>query len=155
MSETPTETTDETTFVSGRGRRTALLLLTAAAQLDLDRHVVRSQRGGYRVPVAVAERYETLSKDLKDDEDKVAEAAQKVREEARTAREDTLTEQREAYDPATLEPAAAATQAVNASEGITTDSDDGDSTEKPAAKKTASKRTASKRTASKSTPAKE
>jgi hypothetical protein len=157
MSETSTETTEqaEDVFVSGRGQRTALLLLTAAAQLDLDRHVVRSQRGGYRVPAAVAERYEKLGKDLKDDEDAIEEARQGVREERREAREQAQAEQREAYDPQSLEPAAAATSAVNASEGITSDDTSGDDSGDTPARKTASKRTASKRTARKSTSAQE
>lgn len=58
-----------TTFIQGRSSRTALLLLTAAAQLDLDKHVVRSQMRGYVVPAEVAERYEVLLEELEAEED--------------------------------------------------------------------------------------
>lgn len=52
------------TFISGRSQRTALLLLTAAAQLEQPKYVVEAQRLGYKVPVDVAERYEVLDKEL-------------------------------------------------------------------------------------------
>ena len=58
-----------TTFIQGRGARTALLLLTAASQLELDRHVVRSQMRGYVVPTEVAERYEVLLEELESEEE--------------------------------------------------------------------------------------
>ena len=57
-----------TTFIQGRSSRTALLLLTAATQLDLDKHVVRSQMRGYVVPAEVAERYEVLLSELEAEE---------------------------------------------------------------------------------------
>ena len=57
-----------TTFIQGRSARTALLLLTAAAQLELDKHVVRSQMRGYVVPSEVAERYEVLLEELESEE---------------------------------------------------------------------------------------
>lgn len=57
-----------TTFIQGRSSRTALLLLTAAAQLDLDKHVVRSQMRGYVAPAEVAERYEVLLEELEAEE---------------------------------------------------------------------------------------
>lgn len=58
-----------TTFIQGRSARTALLLLTAASQLELDRHVVRSQMRGYVVPTEVAERYEVLLEELESEEE--------------------------------------------------------------------------------------
>jgi hypothetical protein len=58
-----------TTFIQGRSARTALLLLTAAAQLELDKHVVRSQMRGYVVPTEVAERYEVLLEELESEEE--------------------------------------------------------------------------------------
>ena len=58
-----------TTFIQGRSARTALLLLTAASQLELDRHVVRSQTRGYVVPTEVAERYEVLLEELESEEE--------------------------------------------------------------------------------------
>lgn len=62
----------EGTYIKGRGQRTALLLLTAAAQLEQPKTVVRAQLGGYRVPDEVAERYEVLVKELEEDEAKAA-----------------------------------------------------------------------------------
>lgn len=59
---------ETTTFIKGRGARTALLLLTAAAQLELDKHVVRAQQRGYLVPNEVAERYEALLEELESEE---------------------------------------------------------------------------------------
>jgi hypothetical protein len=58
-----------TTFIQGRSARTALLLLTAASQLELDKHVVRSQMRGYVVPTEVAERYEVLLEELESEEE--------------------------------------------------------------------------------------
>lgn len=58
-----------TTFIQGRSARTALLLLTAAAQLEMDKHVVRSQMRGYVVPSEVAERYEVLLEELESEEE--------------------------------------------------------------------------------------
>lgn len=58
-----------TTFIQGRSARTALLLLTAAAQLEMDKHVVRSQMRGYVVPTEVAERYEVLLEELESEEE--------------------------------------------------------------------------------------
>lgn len=58
-----------TTFIQGRSARTALLLLTAASQLELDKHVVRSQMRGYVVPSEVAERYEVLLEELESEEE--------------------------------------------------------------------------------------
>jgi len=54
----------ETTFVKGRGKKTALILLTAAAQLEHEKYVVLAQSGGYKVPTDVAERYEELLAEL-------------------------------------------------------------------------------------------
>ncbi len=63
-----------TTFIQGRSPRTALLLLTAASQLDLDKHVVRSQMRGYVVPAEVAERYEVLLEELESEEESTTES---------------------------------------------------------------------------------
>lgn len=69
---------NETTFVKGRGKKTALILLTAAAQLEHEKYVVQAQLGGYKVPTDVAERYEELltelDKGVADEESKQAKA---------------------------------------------------------------------------------
>ena len=65
----------ETTLIKGRGRKTATVLLAAAAQLQKDKRVVRAQLGGYRVPNDVAERYEVLLADLDENDENNPEQA--------------------------------------------------------------------------------
>jgi hypothetical protein len=74
------------TFIKGRGQRTALLLLTAAAQLEQPKQVVRAQLGGYMVPDDVAERYEVLKAELAEDEAKAADAVEDAEPEKPTRR---------------------------------------------------------------------
>lgn len=141
------------TKIKGRSQQTALLLLTAAAQLDQHKEVVQTESGGYRVPVEVAERYESLLGDLEKAQsgkssakaDKLAEAhAQEVKDAA------------DAVVEAEKERAAAEAKALEeAQSNVSSAEESGDSTPEPTpAKKTAAKRTPAKKTAAKKTTAK-
>ena len=131
MTDTQPETQADV-FVKGRGQRTALLLLTAAAELEQPKQVVRAQLGGYRVPADVAERYEKLDADLAKDEAKNARSSKKTAEPS-VASADTPPD---SQDPNETPPE---TQAK--------------APRKTAARKTAAKKTTAKKTAAKSTTA--
>jgi hypothetical protein len=123
------------TFVGGRSQRQALLLLTAAAELDLHKEVVQAQRNGYRVPTEVAERAAKLGTELEKAEKQSGTAGEK----AAAKLSQTVFDSDAPNDEQRLAAEAEAEQST--------------ATKKTTAKRTTAKKTTAKKTAAKSTTA--